>query len=132
MNETQLLQFLQNNLLFRGAVFTHVPDNPRLQGSGSFVTIEQIGGSADRFFAKPVYALQVWSFSKFEAHQVANTLRDVIALWPERDYRVAYARVTGAYHFPDPETHMERYQLTVSAMIQTEPYPNIERTFEIG
>lgn len=85
--------------------------------SDSFVTIERTGGPIDDFTDSPTFAVQAWAPTKAAAAALAGTLAQAIERWPVSDLAVADARVESLYDFADPDSRIQRFQLTVHAVI---------------
>ncbi|EJZ84926.1 hypothetical protein HMPREF9241_01702 [Schaalia turicensis ACS-279-V-Col4] len=101
-------------------------DGLRLRVSGdvpatrpdAFVTVERTGGAQTRFLDHGTYAVQVWAKSRANAGKLAQTVASYITnQLPTENAHIGRSTVESLYHFPDPDSPLERYQLTVSAVI---------------
>ena len=107
-------------------LITALTDGLRLRVSGDvpatrpdvFVTVERTGGAQTRFLDRGTYAVQVWAKKRASAGKLAQTVASYITTQlPVENGRIGGSTVESLYHFPDPDSSMERYQLTVTAVI---------------
>ena len=96
------------------AAFVEVPKSP----PESFVTIDRVGGSREVAVDRPQYAIQCWASSKAKASDLANEVSGAF-VYLRSGGKISAAKVSNSYNFPDPDSHMQRYQLTVSLAIRT-------------
>lgn len=78
-----------------------------------FITIERTGGSCSRGVDRPNLAVQCWAESMAEAYALALMCREVLIDLPESVPQVCKSDVTTVYDFPDPDSDMRRFQLSV-------------------
>lgn len=79
-----------------------------------FVTVERTGGGFSVGIDRPALAVQAWASSNAEAAELALAIRDALALRCAREVpQVCRCSVEGLYSFPDPDSRMSRYQLSV-------------------
>lgn len=84
-----------------------------------FITVEQVGGTDERFRSLPLIAVQVWGESRWlvseaTAKLVLPRLKHITEL-PE----VADIDVTGRTHFPMPDGR-PRYQILIQLTVKTD------------
>lgn len=98
---------------FPGArVSNRVPkDRPK-----KFITVERTGGQRTHLWDSPMFAVQAWATTEAEASALADEVADAILSW-QLDPIVAYSAVQAVYAFPDPDSRVPRFQLTVSATL---------------
>lgn len=78
-----------------------------------FCTIERTGGSYELGKDSPNLAVQVWSDTEHGAYTLALVARDALRdSWQSID-EVCRVELGSIYHFPDPDSRSERYQLDV-------------------
>lgn len=78
-----------------------------------FCTIERTGGAYELGKDSPNLAVQVWSDTEHGAYTLALVARDALRdSWQSID-GVCRVEVGSIYHFPDPDSRSERYQLDV-------------------
>ena len=67
-----------------------------------FITVERTGGARGSVTDSPMFAVQVWAESRYEAVRLAELVADELrpALLP--DPRIARVSVNSVYNFPDP------------------------------
>lgn len=81
-----------------------------------FITVERTGGNRTHLWDSPMFAVQAWAATEAEASALADEVADAILRW-QLDAAVAYADVRSVYAFPDPDSRVPRFQLTVSATL---------------
>lgn len=81
-----------------------------------FITVERTGGQRTHLWDSPMFAVQAWAASEAEASALADEVAVAILDW-QREAFVAYADVRSVYAFPDPDSRVPRFQLTVSAIL---------------
>ena len=96
------------------AAFVNVPQSP----PDCFVTIDRVGGSREVAVDRPQYAIQCWASSKAKASTLANEVSGAF-VYLRGGGKIAAAKVSSSYSYPDPDSHLQRYQLTVSLAIRT-------------
>lgn len=79
-----------------------------------FITVERVGGGVRDFVGRASLAIQVWAKTRLEASELAETVSNVITTEIPHIGWIAHARVENLYNFPDPDSDLARYQLTVS------------------
>jgi hypothetical protein len=98
---------------FQGtSVSTRVPE-PR---PARFITVERTGGQRTHLWDSPMFAVQAWAGTEAEASALADEVAVAILDW-QREAIVAYSAVQAVYAFPDPDSRVPRFQLTVSATL---------------
>lgn len=80
------------------------------------VTVERTGGRRTHLWDSPMFAVQVWAGTEAGASALADEVADAILDW-QFDPIVAYSAVNAVYAFPDPDSRVPRFQLTVSATL---------------
>ena len=80
----------------------------------SFITIERVGGGAERGRDLPSLAIQTWAPTEAEAYELALEVRDLI-MWNAamEVASIAGSEVGSIYLLPDPESRTSRYQVDV-------------------
>ena len=81
-----------------------------------FITVERTGGQRTHLWDSPMFAVQAWAQTEAEASALADEVADAILAW-QLDPNVAYSDVRSVYAFPDPDSRVPRFQLTVSATL---------------
>lgn len=81
-----------------------------------FVTVERTGGQRTHLWDSPMFAVQAWGPTEAEASALADEVADAILAW-QLEAIVAYSDVRSVYAFPDPDSRVPRFQLTVSATL---------------
>ncbi|GDY90075.1 hypothetical protein MCC01971_16930 [Bifidobacteriaceae bacterium MCC01971] len=84
-----------------------------------FVTVEQVGGSDERFRSLPLIAVQVWGESRWLVSEAAAKLilprlKRIVEL-PE----VVDIDITGRTHFPMPDGR-PRYQILIQLTVKSD------------
>lgn len=113
----RLLDYLRSNL---GGVPVHAAV-PRGYTGGRLVTVERVGGGADHLIDHGVYAVQAWADTHADAYQLASDVRSALLEAPAHVHDLASTQVTSLYNFPDPDSRLARYQLTVMASLMMPP-----------
>lgn len=80
------------------------------------ITVERTGGQRTHLWDSPMFAVQAWATTEAEASALADEVADAILDW-QLDPIVAYSDVRSVYAFPDPDSRVPRFQLTVSATL---------------
>ncbi|WP_179205166.1 hypothetical protein [Mycetocola reblochoni] len=113
--EAALVQYLNGTGVVQA--FTDVPaDRP-----AQFVTVERTGGALSSVVRDQVsLAVQVWGGTRYEASELALTVRDTITRSVFNIPGFARVRVEGLYNFPDPDSKQARYQLTVEVIARAD------------
>lgn len=78
------------------------------------ITVDRTGGRRTHLWDSPMFAVQAWAGTEAEASALADEVADAILAW-QLDPIVAYSAVNAVYAFPDPDSRVPRFQLTVSA-----------------
>ena len=113
MDSTALLREMLDASLYPVKAFGQVPSaHPE-----KFVTIERTGGKIDAFSDAPTFAVQAWAATKAEAAALAKQAAAAIDSWPKTAPEVADATVESMYYFADPDSRIQRFQLTVHAIL---------------
>ena len=94
------------------SVSNRVPENRPHR----FITVERTGGQRTHLWDSPMFAVQAWAATEAEASALADEVADAILDW-QLDPIVAYSDVRSVYAFPDPDSRVPRFQLTVSATL---------------
>lgn len=81
-----------------------------------FITVERTGGQRTHLWDSPMFAVQAWAATEAEASALADEVANAILDW-QLDPIVAYSDVRSVYAFPDPDSRVPRFQLTVSATL---------------
>ena len=81
-----------------------------------FITVERTGGRRTHLWDSPMFAVQAWAPTEVEASALADDVAGAVLAW-QLDSIVAYSAVSAVYAFPDPDSRVPRFQLTVSAML---------------
>lgn len=81
-----------------------------------FITVERTGGQRTHLWDSPMFAVQAWAPSEAEASALADEVAVAILDWQASSI-VAYSDVRSVYAFPDPDSRVPRFQLTVSATL---------------
>lgn len=90
--------------------FAEVPE----ERPGRFATVERTGGGFSVGVDRPALAVQAWAPTNAEAYALAVALRDALSTRCAAEVpQVCRCAVEGLYSFPDPESRMGRYQLSV-------------------
>lgn len=110
--EQSVLDYLNGDVdLTRLGVSAHaqVPeDRP-----DAFITVERTGGMSDRFLDRATLAVQVWAPTRARTLALTEDVRRKLwDIW--RRPEVASIDIPSMYHFPDPDSQQERYQLVVT------------------
>lgn len=81
-----------------------------------FITVERTGGRRTHLWDSPMFAVQAWAPTEGEASALADEVAGAVLAW-QLDPIVAYSAVSAVYAFPDPDSRVPRFQLTVSATL---------------
>lgn len=81
-----------------------------------FITVERVGGARTHLWDHPLFAIQVWAQTQADAVALADRVAALLMDWQMQPY-VASADVQSVYAFPDPDSRVPRFQLTVSATL---------------
>lgn len=81
-----------------------------------FITVERTGGPRTHLWDSPMFAVQAWAPTEVEASALADEVAVAILDWQASSI-VAYSDVRSVYAFPDPDSRVPRFQLTVSATL---------------
>jgi hypothetical protein len=81
-----------------------------------FITVERVGGERTHLWDHPLLAVQVWAQTQADAVALADRVAALLMDWQMQPY-VASADVQSVYAFPDPDSRVARFQITVSATL---------------
>ncbi|MCF0121688.1 MAG: hypothetical protein HUJ74_00390 [Lachnospiraceae bacterium] len=107
--ETTVIEYLNDKGYCASA---SVPD-PR---PDEFVTVELTGGNYEVNISRPTLAIQAWSKTRLSASVLAgNLITDLQKLNVLSG--IARSDINSYYHFADPDSRAERYQIVVNLVI---------------
>lgn len=84
---------------------------------GRYLTVERTGGSETPFVSRPLFAVQAWAESRWEASELANRTAERIRHVTDLD-DVADVDILSITDFPSPDGR-PRYQVTCQLTIKT-------------
>lgn len=84
---------------------------------GRYLTVERTGGSETPFVSRPLFAVQAWAESRWEASELANRTAERIRHVTDLD-DVADVDILSITDFPSPDGR-PRYQVTCQLIIKT-------------
>ena len=90
------------------------PDRP-----DSFITVERTGGRADRFFDRPIIAIQAWDQTPYKASELAIKIRDALPDLVEIPDVTSFAG-SSMYNWPDADSKQARYQIVTEFTINNQ------------
>lgn len=93
--------------------FGRVPENRPTR----FITVERTGGASGKIFDRPILAIQVWADSNVHASELAYELKEYL-LGLREHAQVGGVEVNALYHWPDPDSKHERYQIVLALQTQ--------------
>lgn len=84
-------------------------DVPRARPE-EFVTVERTGGGSTDRLAHPELAVQSWAATNHGAWLLAERVDALMSAMPYRLADVMGCSCSSVYHWPDPDSDMQRYQ----------------------
>ncbi|RTE47732.1 DUF3168 domain-containing protein [Actinobaculum sp. 352] len=117
-SEALLIGWLNTHAALQSPAYSDVPagtpDDPK---PDMFITVERTGGQRTPVIDYPVFAVQCWADRREDAAQLADTVAQILTTDLPLHWNIGSVDVNSTYNFPDPDSDLARYQLTVTATI---------------
>lgn len=95
----------------------NLPATASSTSPGRYLTVERTGGPESPFVSRPLFAVQAWAESRWEAGELANRTAERIRHVTDLD-DVADVDILSITDFPSPDGR-PRYQVTCQLTIKT-------------
>lgn len=116
--EKLMVDWLNTSPVLRPVSATlNLPATASSTSPGRYLTVERTGGSETPFVSRPLFAVQAWAESRWEASELARKTADRIRHVTDLD-DVADVAVLSITDFPAPDGR-QRYQVTCQLTIKT-------------
>ena len=116
--EKLVLDWLNTSPVLRPVTATlNLPATASSTSPGRYLTVERTGGGESPFVSQPLFAVQTWAESRWEASELARKTADRIRHVTDLD-DVADVAVLSITDFPAPDGR-QRYQVTCQLTIKT-------------
>lgn len=116
--EKLVLDWLNTSPVLRPVTATlSMPATASSTSPGRYLTVERTGGSETPFVSRPLFAVQAWAESRWEASELANRTAERIRHVTDLD-DVADVDILSITDFPSPDGR-PRYQVTCQLTIKT-------------
>lgn len=116
--EKLVLDWLNTSPVLRPVTVTlNLPATASSTSTGRYLTVERTGGSETPFVSRPLFAVQAWAESRWEASELANRTAERIRHVTDLD-DVADVDILSITDFPSPDGR-PRYQVTCQLTIKT-------------
>lgn len=116
--EKLVVDWLNTSPVLRPVTATlNLPATASSTSPGRYLTVERTGGSETPFVSRPLFAVQAWAESRWEASELANRTAERIRHVTDLD-DVADVDILSITDFPSPDGR-PRYQVTCQLTIKT-------------
>lgn len=116
--EKLLLDWLNTSTVLRPVTATlNMPRDASSTSPGRFITVERTGGGESPFVSQPLFAVQTWAESRWEASHLAVDVARRVRHITEID-EVSDVDILSITDFPSPDGR-PRYQITCQLTIKT-------------
>lgn len=116
--EKLVVDWLNTSPVLRPVTVTlNLPATASSTSPGRYLTVERTGGPESPFVSRPLFAVQAWAESRWEASELANRTAERIRHVTDLD-DVADVDILSITDFPSPDGR-PRYQVTCQLTIKT-------------